>query len=156
MVAYLTAQPVASKEHVSVFKYQKGELIYKKILDLYASGTDRVLLRTGSDEKTDLRIHLFLPVNGGAGASTVAKAFAMKAAREKRVLYLNLEIFGDCENVIKGEGELSFYEILYALKSSRGNLAIKLESALKKSREGVYYYAPCKNPDDLLGLTQDE
>lgn len=156
VMAYLTNSPIPTDRQVSIFKYQKGELIYKKILDLYASGEEKMLMRVENQEGVQSQIHLFLPINGGAGASTVAKAYARKNAVSKRVLYLNMEVFGDCENVIKGEGDLSFYEIVYALKSTRGNLAIKLESALRKSREGIYYYAPSVNPTDIMELTGEE
>lgn len=156
VTAYLTENPDDKSDKVTIFKYQKGELIYKRILDLYASGAERVLLRSGKEAGGEAPIHLFLSLNGGAGASTVAKAYAMKLAAERKTLYLNLEAFGDCETVLKADGNISFKEVLYALKSRRGNLTLKLESALKKNPEGVFFYAPSENPADLLEMTEGE
>lgn len=151
---YLTDEYDTDKSHPCIFKYQKGELIYKNILNIYASGTDKGLHNVKENEETG--IHLFLSINGGAGASTVAKAYSMSLAGEKRVLYLNLEMFGDCEKVLKADGNFSLDDILYTLKSRRGSLSLKLESALKKSKEGISFYAPSANPINLLEVTGEE
>ena len=76
-------------EEPVIYKYQRGELIYKAILNAFASGTDRILR-----------------------ASTAVKACAVKLASDWKVLYLNLELFGDCEETLKAEGQ--FPSALYA------------------------------------------
>ena len=152
----LTEETDFLTEELSIFKYQKGELIYRTILNVFASGTERVLRRQKGKDEAETGVHLFMPLNGGAGASTVAKAYAAKNAAEHRVLYLDLEIFGDCEKTLKAEGQFTFDDILYALKSRRGSLALKLESSLKKSQDGVCFYAPSENPINLLDLTETE
>ena len=152
----LTEDAEFPEEELCIFKYQKGELIYKAILNVFASGADRALRRQKGESEAETGVHLFMPLNGGAGASTVAKAYALKNAAECRVLYLNLEIFGDCEKALKADGQFSFDDILYALKSRRGSISLKLESSLKKSQEGVCFYAPSENPTNLLDLTETE
>ena len=156
ITVYLTNEPDAKNEQIYVFKYQKGELIYKTILNIYASGTDKSLHNLREKREGEPGIHMFLSVNGGAGASTVAKAYGIKMAEEKRILYLNLEMFGDCEKVLKADGKFSLDDILYTLKSRRGSLPLKLESAVKKSPEAICFYAPSANPINLLDLTGEE
>lgn len=154
--AYLSDASEWKGEKARIFKYQKGEVIYKRILDIYASKTDsRYFARVGEQEKQAL-VHVFMPLNGGAGSSTVARAYAVKKSISKKILYLDLELIGNCDCVFKAEGEFCFDEILYALKSRRGNLRLKLESALKKSNEGPMFYSPSENPMSLLELKEDE
>lgn len=152
----LSEDAAEDSEELCVFKYQKGELVYKSILNAFASGTNRTLNYTKGEEKQETRVFLFLPLNGGAGASTVAKAYAAKLACDQKVLYLNLEIFGNCEKTLKAEGQFSFDDILYAVKNRRGNVSLKMESALKKSREGIFFYAPSENPFNLLDFKEEE
>lgn len=152
----LTEEPEESLGERFIFKYQKGELIYKALLDAFASGTDRSLYRRSGEGGKEMTLHLFLPVNGGAGASTAARAYAAKCASGQRTLYLNLELFGNCEKTLKAEGQFSFDDILYALKNKRGSLSLKLESAVKQSQEGVFFYAPSENPVNLMDFTEQE
>ena len=79
---YLTDEPVINEDKLCIFKYQKGEIIYKTILNVYASGTDKGLHKLIENGQEATRIHLFLSINGGAGASTVAKAYSIKLANE--------------------------------------------------------------------------
>ena len=143
-------------EEPVIYKYQRGELIYKAILNAFASGTDRILRASEGEGEMKAGTHLFLPLNGGAGASTAAKAYAVKLASDWKVLYLNLELFGNCEETLKAEGQFSFDDVLYAVKNKRGNISLKIESALKKSREGVFFYAPSENPMNLMDFTEEE
>ena len=152
----LSEERGSDPEDPVIFKYQREELIYKAILNAFASGTDRILHYSNRDGEMEVGIDLFLPLNGGAGASTVAKAYAVKLASNRKVLYLNLELFGDCEKTLKADGQFSFDDILYAVKNRRGNLTLKMESALKKSREGVFFYAPSENPVNLMDFTEQE
>lgn len=99
-------------EEPVIYKYQRGELIYKAILNAFASGTDRILRASEGEGEIKAGTHLFLPLNGGAGASTAVKAYAVKLASDWKVLYLNLELFGDCEETLKAEGQ--FPIALYA------------------------------------------
>lgn len=99
-------------EEPVIYKYQRGELIYKAILNAFASGTDRILRASEGEGEIKAGTHLFLPLNGGAGASTAVKACAVKLASDWKVLYLNLELFGDCEETLKAEGQ--FPSALYA------------------------------------------
>ncbi len=145
----------ASRDKVRIFKYQKAELIYKRILGLYASGDNR---DPEDPEKAGrgASLQLFFPIHGGTGASTVSGAYALRHTAGRKVLYLNLEVFGDCSSVFEGEGEFGLDDILYALKSRRGSLRLKIESSLRRTREGLFFYAPVQNPLSLLEMSREE
>lgn len=136
-------------------KYQKAELIYKDILNICA---DKKTMSLGfkKQEGNVAVISVFLSANGGAGASTIANAFAIAMAKGKRVLYLNFEAYGDADLYWQGEGAYNFDEIIYGMKSKRGALGLKLESAVKQAAEGVYFYSPCQNPLDLMELSEED
>ena len=124
----------------AIGKFQKAELIYKQILDLYSEKAGSLFeLRS---ENGGARVILFDSVSGGAGASSMAAACALHfALQKKRTLYLNLEKFGSSDLFFTAEGQFDISDIIYALKSRKANLSIKLESCVKQ---------------DLLELTCDE
>jgi MinD-like ATPase involved in chromosome partitioning or flagellar assembly len=138
----------------AICKYQKAETIYKMILGLCAEGSSEVKLKKSEG---DARIVLFTSVQGGSGTSTAAAAYALRCAKEKkRVFYLNLERFGDSLLYFSGEGRLSFSDVIYALKSRKGNLVMKIESAAKRDPSGVDFFHSCRNAYDMFELTDEE
>lgn len=138
----------------AVCKYQRVEAIYKRIAGLYAEGTSDVKLKKSEG---DIKTVLFTSVQGGSGTSTVAAAYALRRAEEKnRVFYLNLEKFGDCGLYFSGEGKLSFSDIIFALKSRKGNLLMKIESVAECDPSGVEFFHSCRNAYDMFELTDEE
>ncbi len=136
-------------------KYQKIENIYKILLNLYAD-------RKGNDDAykdmfRNSSIYTFQPLNGGAGGTTVALACAKSLVRQKKkVFYLNMEDLESTCLYLNTEGSYSLDDVLFALKSRRGNLAMKIESAVRTSADGIDYFYPCKNPYDMKEITAEE
>lgn len=138
----------------AIYKYQRAETIYKMIAGLYAEGSSDVKLKKSVG---DVKIVLFTSVQGGSGTSTAAAAYALRRAEEKKkVFYLNLEKFGDCGLYFSGEGKLSFSDIIFALKSRKGNLLMKIESVAECDPSGVEYFHSCRNAYDMFELTDEE
>jgi len=141
----------------AICKFQKTEIIYKEILNLYSelSENSGVALKTDIDGET--KIITFLPVAGGVGSSTMAAACSYNiAARGKRVLYLNLEQLGTPSLFFNGEGAFNLTDIFFAVKSKKANFLLKLESSLKKDVSGVSFYDSCKTALDMLEMKGDE
>jgi cellulose biosynthesis protein BcsQ len=137
----------------AICKYQKIEELYKMMLSLYAEGVSDVKLRKS---ETEAKSVLFTSVQGGSGTSAVAAAYALRRAAEIKIFYLNLEKFGDSSVYFRGDGKLSFSDIIYTLKSRKGNLAIKLESAVQTDPSGVDFFNSCRNAYDMSELTDAE
>lgn len=155
-VGYLSAMPDADTIDgiPAICKYQKAEELYRMMLNLYAEKASDVKLKI---KKTgDTRVILFTSVQGGCGTSTAAAAYALRQASAKKVFYLNLEKFGDSNLYFQREGNLSFSDIIYSLKSRKGNLAIKLESVTRTDPSGVDFLHTCKNAYDMSELTDEE
>lgn len=138
----------------AICKYQKIDFIYKTILGLYAENAGAI----GSHLNGDMApIIAFFSVNGGAGSSTIAAAIALQMAKAgKRILYLNVEQTGSGNLYFQAPGEGSFSDIIYLLKSRRANISLKIQSMIKQTAEGVYFFDDCVQAMDMLELTAEE
>ena len=139
----------------AICKFQKADLIYKQILSIYSENAGNVSgLKFGDDSS---KIIVFQPVSGGVGASSVAASCAAHlASKNKKTLYLNLEKFGSADAFFSAEGQFNMSDIVFALKSKKANLAMKLESCVKQAENGVYFYSQSELALDILELTSDD
>lgn len=139
----------------SICKFQKVELIYKQILNIYAEKAENI---TGvSINGNECKTLIFFSPSGGAGSSTIAASTALHfALRGKKTLYINLEKFGCSDIFFSAEGKFDMSDIIFALKSKNANLAMKFESCVKKDSRGVYFYSSPKRAFDMLELSYEE
>lgn len=130
-------------------------MIYKKLLGIYSEKAGSVSgLKVGDDSA---RIIAFCSVGSGNGASSMAAAASVHyAAQNKKTLYLNLEQFGSSDIFFSGEGQYDMSDIIFALKSKKSNLSLKLESCVKQDSRGVYFYSQSKIALDMQELTVDD
>lgn len=143
------------KEHQTIFKFQKAELIYKEILGIYSEASNYISGIKMDDNVS--KVITFVSASGGVGSSTLAASCAVYMAKcGKKVLYLNLEQFGNSNLYFNGEGSYDFGDVIYAIKSKKSNMALKLESTVIQDTTGVYFYAPCKIALDLMELTNED
>ncbi len=78
------------------------------------------------------------------------------AAQGKKTLYLNLEKFGSADSFFSAEGQFDMSDIIFALKSKKTNLALKLESCVKQDPRGVFFFSQSKIALDMLELSTDD
>ena len=157
MIGYLSRVPNAEEINgiPAICKYQKVDILYKRILDLFAENSSNIKLREIGNIQT--RIVLFTSCQGGCGTSSAAAAYALRCAGEKkRVFYLNLEKLGNTGLYFSGDGALSFSDIIYALKSKKSNLSLKIESVSRKDPSGVVFFNSCANAYDMFELRDSE
>ena len=134
-----------------VFKYQNANIIYREIVNLYAELDSRTSYK---ETEGGAPVYLFMGAAGGTGTTTVAIACAASLAGfGKKVLYLNLEENGVVSPFLHGEGNWSLSDVLYAAKSN-ANLLLKMQSMVRVSEEGIYYYEPFTLPLDAHELTE--
>lgn len=140
----------------TICKFQKCDLIYKQILSIYSEQIPNI---TGiSNERAgECKTIIFSSPCGGVGTSTIAAACAQSiATKGYKVLYLNLEAYGDADNYFSCDGQFDFSEIIYAVKSTRTNRAMKLQSTVKQDQSGVYFYSSVKVAIDMMEITTDD
>lgn len=142
-------------EQRAICKFQKADLIYKQILSVYSDKAGSISGLKLDDDAT--KICIFNSVSGGTGSSTMAAAAALHfAAKNKKTLYLNLEKFGSSDVFFSGEGQFDMSDVIFALKSKKANLSLKLESCVKQDAKGVYFYSQSKIALDMLELDCDD
>lgn len=141
--------------HPAVCKYQKTDLIYKQVLDLYVESANSVVSMEPVEGES--RALLFMSPGGGAGASTVAAACALHfAGGRKKTLYFNLERFGSANPFFSAEGQFCLSDLIFALKRRNSNLSMKLESCVRQSSEGVSFFAPVRLAPERFELSDGE
>lgn len=140
----------------TICKYQRTDLIYKQLLGLYSEKlADKVRYKNSGLKKSD--ISLFVSGCDGAGATTAAAAYAeYLTARGRKTLFLNLKQFRDTGSIFSASGEGTFTDVIFAVKSRKVNMMLKLESIVKQSSSGVYFYDTCTNPLDYTEISADE
>lgn len=154
--AYLSAGiETEQKEGVVTFiKYQSADALVKEMMSLCSEQVVEVRQRRNGENG---KIILFESPAGGVGTTLAAVACACNFSRHgKKTLYLNLERFGSLDGILKGDGKSDFSDVLYALKSKRTNLFLKLESIVRQDISGIFFIEPCSQPMDLGSLTKDE
>lgn len=139
----------------AICKFQKADLIYKQILSVYSENIGNVTgMKIGDDSA---EIIIFTSPSGGTGASTMAASCAVHfAAQQQKTLYLNLESFGSSETIFSAEGQFDMSDIIFALKSKKTNLPLKLESCVKQDKRGVYFYSQTKIALDMLEMNAED
>ena len=142
-------------EQRAIFKYQKVELIYKQILSVYSEKASSVSgVRLDDDS---CKVIAFTAASGGTGSSSVAAACALHfAAAGKKTLFLELERFGKSDSFFSAEGQFTMSDVVFAVKSKKTNLALKLESTVRQDPRGVYFFAGSPIALDMMELKADE
>ncbi len=150
-----SADVTVAKDQRAICKFQRAEQIYKQILSLYSETAGNI---TGIKLEDDTsKVIVFASPCGGVGTSTMAAACATHfASQGKRTLYLNLEKFGSSDAFFSAEGQFDMSDIIFALKSKKTNLALKLESSVKQDSNGVYFFSQSKIALDMLELSCEE
>lgn len=143
------------KEQRAICKFQKADLIYKQILSVYSEKASSITGFKITGDTGDIIV--FCSASGGVGSSTMAAACATHFAKQKnKVLYLNLEKFGSADVFFSGQGQFDMSDIIFALKSKKTNLPLKLESCIKQDPSGVYFYSQAKIALDMMELTTED
>ncbi|WP_288683755.1 chromosome partitioning protein ParA [uncultured Eubacterium sp.] len=139
----------------TICKFQKADLIYKQIISIYSENAGNITGLKISDDSC--KLIAFTSPCGGTGNSTMAAACALHfAGQGKKTLYLNLEKYGSSDSFFSAEGQFDMSDIIFALKSKKANLSLKLESSVKQDNSGVYFYSQTKVALDMLELSADD
>lgn len=139
----------------TISRFQKADLIYRQVLSIYSEHAGTFTELKFSDD--GCRVIAFSTPSGGTGCSTMAAAGALHFARlGHKTFYLNLEPFGSADDFFSGQGQYGMSDVIYALKTRKANLTIKLESCVKQDPRGVYFLSSAKLALDMLELTTEE
>lgn len=142
------------KDQPAICKFQMADLIYKQILMVYSDHASRIGFKMDGDSA---RTILFTGVSGGVGTSTMAAACARHfAATGKKVVYLNLEKFGSSDLYFQGQGQFTMGDVIFAVKSKKPNLNMKLNGCIKQDASGVHFFSQSPIALDMLELNTED
>ena len=143
------------KDQYAICKFQKAELIYKQILSIYSEKATSISgFAVNGNESM---VIAFCTAGGGNESGSMAVACATNlAAKGKKVLYLNLEKFGSSDTYFSGAGQFDMSDIIFALKSKKTNLHLKLESCVKQDACGVHFYSQSKIALDMMEMNTED
>lgn len=155
--AYFVEEPSLERlrGQETVCKFQQAEIMYKQILNLYAEKFQGVIGKIG-DAKTV--ILWFASAGGGCGSSSAAAAAAVHFARnQKKVLYLELDEFGDAGLFFHGNGQTDMDDLIIAAKSKKKNIQLKLESSVRRDEQyGVCFFAAPPLALDINEIVEED
>jgi septum formation inhibitor-activating ATPase MinD len=135
-------------------KYQKIDSLCNFIVDLFSESSDVAIVTNAS---AALPMYVFTSASGGVGTSSAAVACARSfSAAGKPTLYLNFEKIGVPNLYMNAPNGFSMSDVVFAVKSRRPNLSMKLKSNAQQDSSGVYWYATPKSPFDIQELTHDD
>ena len=140
-----------------LYKYSNVRNLAGELLFIYAGLTGRKAIPV---RNTNAKIVVFSSVEGGAGCTSAAMAFAQEMSRfhGKKVIYLSLEeIESTMEYVQKGAVAKSISEYLYYLFSSKDDQRFPfIESYTVTDRHRVESFMPSMGRNLLNSLSKEE
>ncbi len=136
-----------------IYKYQSAELIIQEVFSYFAAEIQagRPLEKTWHKAKL---ISVF-SVRREKGQSMIALSLAASYARNKKTLYINLDIFQAFSEIQKQNTEKGLSEFIYYLKQNHPNLMNKMNELITRFDQFDYIQGVNFGPD-LYELTTDD
>lgn len=135
-----------------IYKYQSGEKIKKEILKIYSE--ENTVHGELSAKKKSQIIGFYSPVKR-CYQTSFAMTLGMLLAREKSVLYINLETYSGMEVLSEGREERDITDLIYFMLSGTENLIYKLKSMVLK-KNGMDYIVPAMSFEDLMSVKEED
>lgn len=141
--------------HPSIYKYQPAEQVMSEVIDLYVeSNHGRAKLQLAVKTKDSLFIGVCSP-QGGSSKSTFAMALANYYGKEKKTLYLNLDLFGELSWLFAQDKEYGLSDLLYYVKQRNPNLSLKIAGMVQRSCN-MDYIPPVRHYSDLVEMEKED
>lgn len=140
----------------AICKYQKHETLIKQILEMCLEKESIQYTKKNVLGKVT-KVMYVTSASGGNGVTTAAAAAAkVFAATGKKVLYISLEKNAATEIFFHSDAENNFTDVIYSLKSKKGNLISRIETIVQQDISGVYFFNACRSALDMNELTSED
>lgn len=153
MILLLSEQEAvhAIRNYPTIYKYQSAENILKNIMNYYAEKEDDPLSILN---KNCTVIGVYSPVKRSLKTS-FCLAFGQILAKEKRVLYINMEEYSGFSTLFQKEYRADLSDIIYYLRQDKGNILVKLEGIVD-SVNNLDYIPPVVSPLDIQEIKKED
>ncbi len=137
----------------AIYKYQSSEHILEEVMCYYAEQTaeNREFFLLQKEAKI---IGVYSPIKRILKTS-FALTLGQILAKEKRVLYVNLEGYAGFETLMDRQYEADLADLLYYISQENRNTEMKLRSIVQ-SIEGLDYIPPVSSPLDLHCVSTED
>lgn len=140
------------EDYPCIYKYQASDALISEVMGYYA-----VEKRTAPQAllKKDMRcIAVYSPVKRALKTS-FALTLGQLLARERRVLYINLESYSGLSWLMEKEFASDISDLMYFVKRGYGSLVYKLQGIVQ-SINNLDYIPPALSPMDIRSVTCEE
>lgn len=136
-----------------ICKYQKTDVIYRKILSIYSDLEKAAGIVFGPDSTSETKVTIVQGLIGGVGTTSVAIALGKKLIQEgQRVFYLNVNSFSNPDVFLNAQGDFGLSDVFYSIKSKKGNIGLKIKSVVKEDRSKLAYFDTWQSPLDYYNI----
>lgn len=140
-------------QYPSVYKYQSSASVIREVMACYGEEVSQPAEVTVLKKETRL-LAVYSPV-GRCQKTSFALALGQILARQKAVLYLNLEEYAGGEHYFSKEQEQNLGDLLYYSKQETGNLGLRI-SMMTGQIGNMDYIRPIPVVQDLQAVTAEE
>ena len=150
---FVLASERDSGQEDAIFKYQSGEAVCMRLVQLLAKGEDAAFL--GIRKKGTGRILGFYSPVHRLGQTGMALKKGRELAAEENVLYLNLEAFAGAGLYFPEERNRNMSVLLYYVRQESKKMASVL-AGLVRRMDGMDYVPPAVIPEDIRDVKPGE
>lgn len=151
LIYYTTSADVETiRNQPAIYRFQRIENIVTELRYQYSQKHKDI---TSYRTKSSGRMITFAGAHGGSGNTTAAVACAMNLAmRRNRVLYLDLQTFGDATCFLDNAKDKGMSELLFAANNHMQNLSLQMEKLCSTDSSDVWYFSPFRQPSDVVDM----
>lgn len=141
------------EETQAIFKYQSGEEIYTKLIQICAEGNHDNILKIRRRKKGKI-LGFYSPIRR-AGQTKMAMKKGQELSEKENVLYLNLELFAGIGGYFPEEEKNNLSVLLYYAKQETKNIGVVLTTLIRQIK-GMDYIPPVLCPEDITSVSPEE
>lgn len=136
----------------SVYKYQSSDAVIREVMNCY--GVQTALAFPAAIHKKRELIGVYSPV-GRTAKTSFALTLGQVLAKERSVLYMNLEEYAGFEQLLNCTYERNLGDLIYFMRQDHCNLPLKI-SGMVQSVNNLDYLPPVMSPMDIQNTTFEE
>ena len=139
--------PPELDQYPSVYKYQSSSQVIREVMSCYGEEKDLNPVQLPALKKTMDIIGVFSPL-GRCLKTSFALALGQILAKEKAVLYLNLEEYSGFEELTGRNYATNLSDLLYYVRQGNENLIHKMNGMIQ-TVNNLDYIPPVRTPSDI-------
>lgn len=142
-------QPPELSSYAGVYKYQSSSQVIREVMACYGEEKSVLPVQNPVMKKTTEILGVYSPL-GRCLKTSFALTLGQILARERPVLYLNMEEYSGFEELFKRNYQGTLSDLLYFVRQRDGNLSVKLNGMVETA--GILdYIPPVQSPLDIRG-----